>query len=207
MDAPKRLTHRKHDAIVEAATNLFQTLGFDGASMDRVAEAANVSKRTLYNHFPSKEELFAECCRRAWPVGGTALDAYQPDRPLREQLIEFVEQKLAQFSDPKTHGLARAALLSMLSSQERANDLLDRMGDLDRQTRLWIGGACADGRLKDCDPALATQQLEALMSGMALWPQITMRQARLSLEAQRQVSRAIADMFLARYAPNELPKS
>lgn len=205
MDAPKRLTDRKRDAIVEAATNLFQTLGFDGASMDRVAETANVSKRTLYNHFPSKEELFAECCRRAWPVGGATLDAYRSDQPLRPQLTTFVEKKLAHFSDTKTHGLVRAALLSMLSSQERANDLLNRLGDLDRQTRLWVGGACADGRLRDCDPALATLQLEALMSGLALWPQITMRQARLSSEAQSQVSRSIVDMFLARYAPNELP--
>lgn len=205
MDTPNRLTHRKHDAMVEAATNLFQTLGFDGTSMDRVAEAANVSKRTLYNHFPSKEELFAECCRRAWPVGGDTLDAYRPDQPLRRQLTVFVEKKLAQFSDTKTQGLVRAALLSMLSSQERANDLLDRMGDLDRQTRLWVGGAHADGRLHDCDPALATLQLEALMSGMALWPQITMRQVRLSSEAQRQVSLSIVDMFLARYAPSELP--
>jgi len=203
MDTPKRMTHRKHDAMIDAATQLFQSIGFDGTSMDRVAEAANVSKRTLYNHFPSKEELFAECCRRAWPVGGSATDAYRPDHPLREQLTAFVEAKLEQFSDAKTQGLVRAALLSMLSSQERANDLLDRLGDLDRQTRLWIGDACADGRLRDCDPALATLQLEALMSGMALWPQITMRQARLSPEAQRQVSRSIVDMFLARYAPGE----
>lgn len=203
MDTPKRMTHRKHDAMIEAATHLFQTLGFDGTSMDRVAEAANVSKRTLYNHFPSKEELFAECCRRAWPVGGSATDAYRSDLPFREQLTTFVETKLAQFSDSKTQGLVRAALLSMLSSQERANDLLDRLGDLDRQTRLWIGAACADGHLQDCDPALATLQLEALMSGMALWPQITMRQARLSPKAQRQVSRSIVDMFLARYAPGE----
>src|ERR1700752_2447185 len=107
MEIPKRLTDRKHEAIVQAATALFQKHGFDGISMDKVAEAAEVSKRTLYNHFPSKEELFAHCCRVAWPGGSSPLEPYQPGRPLREQLSQFVERKLAQLSDDKVQGLAR----------------------------------------------------------------------------------------------------
>ena len=53
-----RLTDRKRDAIVQAAIGEFREHGFNGTSMDRVAAAADVSKRTVYNHFPSKEELF-----------------------------------------------------------------------------------------------------------------------------------------------------
>lgn len=34
--------------------------------MDRIAARAKVSKRTVYNHFPSKEELFAEMLQRLW---------------------------------------------------------------------------------------------------------------------------------------------
>ena len=48
----------KHDAILENARRMFTRLGFDGTSMDELAQHAGVSKATIYNHFASKEALF-----------------------------------------------------------------------------------------------------------------------------------------------------
>lgn len=62
----------KEAAIVAAARKTFLLHGYDGASMDEIALAAAVSKRTVYNRFRSKEELFAatieDSCRRILPV-------------------------------------------------------------------------------------------------------------------------------------------
>jgi TetR/AcrR family transcriptional repressor of mexJK operon len=44
---------------VQAATRLFLTHNYRNVSMDKIANAAPVSKATLYNHFTSKNELFA----------------------------------------------------------------------------------------------------------------------------------------------------
>ncbi|KTF29426.1 TetR family transcriptional regulator, partial [Xanthomonas vesicatoria] len=52
--AQQRLTDRKRHAILEAASAQFRQHGFEATSMDRVAATAGVSKRTVYNHFPSK---------------------------------------------------------------------------------------------------------------------------------------------------------
>jgi TetR/AcrR family transcriptional repressor of mexJK operon len=49
----------KRHAIVQAATRLFLTHNYRSVSMDKIAGAAPVSKATLYNHFTSKNELFA----------------------------------------------------------------------------------------------------------------------------------------------------
>lgn len=55
--------------------------------MDRIAAKAEVSKRTVYNHFQSKEELFSEILRRLWATSAAQLDmTYHSQRPLREQL-------------------------------------------------------------------------------------------------------------------------
>lgn len=47
-------------AIREAAARLFLEKGYQGTSMDEIAAAARISKQTIYTHFPSKEQLFAD---------------------------------------------------------------------------------------------------------------------------------------------------
>ncbi|MGD1880025.1 MAG: TetR/AcrR family transcriptional regulator [Kiloniellaceae bacterium] len=46
--------------ILDGARRVFRAEGFDGASMDKIARAAGVSKGTLYVYFRNKEELFTE---------------------------------------------------------------------------------------------------------------------------------------------------
>ncbi|MEW5424195.1 TetR/AcrR family transcriptional regulator [Amorphus sp. 3PC139-8] len=46
--------------ILDGARRVFRAEGFDGASMDKIARAAGVSKGTLYVYFRNKEELFKE---------------------------------------------------------------------------------------------------------------------------------------------------
>ncbi|MEU6782291.1 TetR family transcriptional regulator [Nonomuraea angiospora] len=53
----ERKRARTHAAISEAAIALFLERGFDQVSVAEVAEAAEVSKRTLFAYFPAKEEL------------------------------------------------------------------------------------------------------------------------------------------------------
>ncbi len=49
----------KRQAILNAAKRVFIAHGYSGTSMEAIAEAAPVSKPTLYNHFKGKQELFA----------------------------------------------------------------------------------------------------------------------------------------------------
>jgi len=51
---------RRHQLVVEAV-RLFGSRGYDGTTLDAVAEAAGVRKQSLLYHFPGKEELFEAC--------------------------------------------------------------------------------------------------------------------------------------------------
>lgn len=51
----------KLEQIISAASELFLLEGYDRASMQRIAEKADVSKQTLYSHFKNKEDLFNSC--------------------------------------------------------------------------------------------------------------------------------------------------
>src|SRR5450759_3754086 len=48
-----------HRRLIQAAADAFMKEGYR-ASMDRIAERAGVARQTVYNHFPSKKDLFSE---------------------------------------------------------------------------------------------------------------------------------------------------
>lgn len=203
-DTPARLTDRKHAAILEAAVAEFRAAGFDATSMDRIAASAGVSKRTVYNHFPSKDALFLRILETMFERGIAGPDlAYRPDRPLRAQLLELVGQKLALLDDAHFIDVARVAIAAAVHSPERARDMLARLGDREEGLTMWVRAATADGRLATTDPLFAAMQLQALVKGFAFWPQVGMGQASLDDARRTQVAEGAVDMFLAQYAARD----
>lgn len=196
----QRLTDRKRLAVIGAATEEFLAAGFEATSMDRIAARASVSKRTVYNHFPSKEALFAAILQQLWDAShmGEA-PAYRADQPLRAQLLEMLTRKLRLMNDDAFLSLARVAIAAGIHSPERARDMVARMGEREEDLTVWIRAASADGRLKTADPVFASQQLQGLVKSFAFWPQVTMGQLPLTKAEQKKVAESAADMFLARY--------
>jgi TetR/AcrR family transcriptional regulator of autoinduction and epiphytic fitness len=200
-DARLRLTDRKRAAVIGAAIEEFLAAGFDATSMDRIAARASVSKRTVYNHFPSKEALFAAILRQLWDSSDAGeAPAYSACQPLREQLLQLLLKKLSLLNDEAFLSLARVAIAAGIHSPERARDMVARMGEREEDLTVWIRAAAADGRLKTSDPMFAALQLQGLVKAFAFWPQVTMGQPPLSKDEQNHVAESAADMFLARYA-------
>jgi AcrR family transcriptional regulator len=80
----QRKKARTRELIAEAARRLFAERGFDEVTVAEVARAAEVSEGTVFNYFPTKEELF---------YGGmeafeAQLVAAVRDRPARESVVE-----------------------------------------------------------------------------------------------------------------------
>lgn len=199
--APVRLSDLKREAIVQAALAQFRELGFQGASMDGIAAAAGVSKRTVYNHFPSKDELFAEILGELWRRSAAAQGRpYDPARPLDEQLLALLRDKLALLHDGGFMDLVRVAIAEMLHSPERARHMVERLGEKEEGLASWIRAAQQDGRLRKVDPLYAAHQLEGLLKAFAFWPQLTMGAPPLAkAEAKRLLDDCVA-MFLGHYA-------
>ncbi|AEV64498.1 TetR/AcrR family transcriptional regulator [Pseudomonas ogarae] len=200
MTVPQRLTERKREAILQAAIAEFRSSGFEITSMDKIAATAGVSKRTVYNHFPSKEALFAEILNRLWNSITAEQDMpYSPQKPLREQLQTLLQAKLQLLADENFLDLARIAIAATIHSPERAQDMVSRMGQREEGLTAWIRQAQADGRLKPVEPAFAAQQMHGLLKTFAFWPQVSMGQPSLTQDEQAQVIESALDMFLSRY--------
>lgn len=116
----------KEAAIVDAARKTFLAKGFEGASMDAIALAANVSKRTVYNRFRSKEDLFAaaimETCRRLVPVNVADIEAtLSPVEFIRQMAQQFVRGILT----PEALALRRIATFEAARKPELGKTYLD----------------------------------------------------------------------------------
>lgn len=198
---PARLTDLKRAAILEAAIDEFRSAGYEATSMDRIAARAGVSKRTVYNHFPSKEVLFVEIMHQLWEASREGEElAYRADRPLREQLLELVNLKLRLLNSEAFVSLARVAIAAAIHSPERAQDMVARMNEREEGLTVWLRAAAKDKRLKIDDPVFAAHQLQGLVKTFAFWPQITLGQPALRPKERKRVAETAVDMFLSYYA-------
>ncbi|WP_171013862.1 TetR/AcrR family transcriptional regulator [Chitinivorax sp. B] len=87
MDAGRRERKKAatHSQIIDVAMALFEQEGFDQVTMERIAQAADVSKATLYKYFPVKEAILAAYIRAQ-------------NQACHEQITEL----LAMFPDTRT---------------------------------------------------------------------------------------------------------
>lgn len=94
--------------IREAARALFLAKGYEATSMDAVAAAAPCSKRTLYQHFPSKADLFAAVVAQAWDefVSVPSLPTDTPGDP-HTVLTAYAARLMAHWDRPHVIPLLR----------------------------------------------------------------------------------------------------
>ena len=72
----KRLATRQ--SISDTATRLFLERGFDSVTIDDIAQAADVGRMTVFNHFPRKEDMFFD---REGEIQQLAFDAVRKRDP------------------------------------------------------------------------------------------------------------------------------
>ena len=201
MTTPIRLTDRKRIAILQAAATQFRAHGFDASSMDRIALEAGVSKRTVYNHFPSKEDLFGATLVELFHSAAAEMETpYESGTPLREQLETLLRRKLRIQGTRDFIDLARVAIAEAVHSPERAKPLIARIGAREEGLTVWIRAAQADGRLIECDPVFASTMLQGQLKAVSFWPQVTMGAPPLDAAEQERLVQVAVTMFLAYFA-------
>jgi TetR/AcrR family transcriptional repressor of mexJK operon len=113
-DHPKAtLMARKRGQILAAAREAFLRLGYEGASMEAIAEAAGVSIMTLYRHADGKDDLFAAVIASACdPNDEAEREQFETlmKKPLREVLVVLGLVAQKRLADPDTVALMRAVM-------------------------------------------------------------------------------------------------
>lgn len=90
----KRLALRQ--SISDAATHLFMERGFDRVTVDEIAEAADVGRMTVFNHFPRKEDMFFDRTEEGLEDLCAALRQRSANIPISETIRLFAHQVIAE---------------------------------------------------------------------------------------------------------------
>ena len=190
----------KHQAILEAAKTTFRENGVKGTSMDALAARANVSKRTVYNHFPSKEALVMHLMAEMWARAQQQIFVkYDPGRPLDVQLLTLVGAEIEVICDQEYVDLVRVAIGHFFYNPNALQEEAKKMATQETALFRWLTAAAEDGQLAIDDPDFASSQLHHLIKGACFWPQVMGMAAIPEREEQRRVAEETVTMFLARY--------
>ena len=197
---PIRLTDRKHKAILKAGLEEFKKNGFLLTSMDSIAARAQVSKRTVYNHFPSKQELFKNIVSNLYgEVRKTSTVPFDPNEPLKKQLKTICDQQIALLTSQKFVELARITFSEYIRSPELARDVFADMKDDNPTFYQWICEAMEHGSLRETDPVIPAKQFISMIKSFFLWPQLFGAQ-KPGKEKSTEIVDSTIDMFLDYYA-------
>ncbi|WP_346892430.1 TetR/AcrR family transcriptional regulator [uncultured Roseibium sp.] len=196
------VTARKKKQILEAAIAEFQERGFAGASMDRISERAQVSKRTVYNHFESKEELFKAINQCLADQFNAAMEVpYDPGLPIRDALLRLGWAEGDLLTSPCFMNMARMVMSETIRDPKLAEDMDARMTKLS-VVEDFMAKATREGKLDVPDPKLAATQFMGLIKSRGFFPNIYANRQATRDEMAAVIEDSV-DMILARYAPAE----
>jgi AcrR family transcriptional regulator len=163
------------ERILETADRLFYLKGIRAIGVDTIAAEIGISKRTLYNHFPSKDALISAYLQRRFVPSGSS------DKPPVEQILATFDSLERRFSAKDFRGCPFVNAVAELGADAKPvrkiaiafkesrrlwfRDLLIELGVADAeglatQLVLLVDGSIAQDLVRD-DPAMARAAKEA----------------------------------------------
>jgi len=203
MDADSRLTLRERKKrktrceLEAAALRLFVTRGFDAVTVEEITAAAEVSKRTFFRYFASKEDVVLAHHARHLLV----LERLLAERPADEPVLAVVRGALVGlgtvFQEEREYILARAQVVLMTRSLH--GRALELYGLFQEAIAEAVARRCGADQIRDLRVRLASGiAATALREALLVW---TLGGGQASLPALVDRSFELAGKGLAELLP------
>lgn len=183
----------KRQQLVDKAIELFAEHGYHATGIDRIAEEANVSKKTMYHHFRSKEELIIAALKQYDGVfrnGFMKAVEKQADSPY-DRLLAVFDVAQAWFSDNKFFGCMFINAVGEYS--ERNPGIRHVCQEFKRMMRSYIEELAVEAGVADA--RRAAESLAILLEGSIVTAQVSGTPD--AAVTARQAARVLLDDALA----------
>ncbi len=192
---------KKRATIIEGAIDVFINMGYELASMDKIAETAGVSKRTVYNHFGSKENLF-QVIVDDFLAQRQELKTiiYDPEKSLEEQLLAFAYAEIFLIDSPRRLGLSRFMTITFLKDINYAREIVAKYPPSYNMLLEWLKEAEIDGKIKSDNLLVTSRVFYSLVEGAITWPALFTEDVS-QLQFEPMLNELITT-FMMRYGSN-----
>ena len=160
---------RNRQALLDAAIDLFQQRGIRGAKIEDICARADVAPRTFFNHFETREHLYAAIAEQRARQAAEMYEAAGEDpRPLHERLPDLFG-RLADYLAERP--LYRELVGEMLRIRTEGGSEVVRDGSLGSAALRFVTSGVARGEITDRvrPEVLADLMLGAINLALANW--------------------------------------
>jgi AcrR family transcriptional regulator len=191
-----KLPSAQQQAILSAAIDEFAAHGFHDASLNRVIDAAGISKGSMYYYFDSKEDLYThvtrvELKRLFEAIGPFSIPTDTEPDAFWSTLEDYYLRLMTALTDsPQLAALIRGWLAASSSALQQAQQ------ELEQSAMPWLEGALASGQQVGAVRAdLPSSLLIAVVLGMGQAMDIWLVTQQPDAEALPRLVRALVDMI------------
>ena len=157
------------ETLINKATEVFVSRGYDGTSMDTVARELGITKSAIYHHVTSKEELLHLAISR----GVRALDSAVETESLRENVNALERLRLAVRASVVIlieYHHSVTLLLRVRGNSPLEREALEARRNIDAKVRALVEAAITEGGLRsDFTPGLITRLLFGMVNSITEW--------------------------------------
>lgn len=168
--APRRRGRPGYDlsSLLAVAVEVFNERGYDGTSMEDLAQRLGIAKSAIYHHVPGKERLLqlaldraldglGEVTARARALNGTAMQRLEV---LVSGSVEVLQRELPYVT----------LLLRLRGNTEIERAAMERRRQFDRYAASLVRQAERDGDIRpDVEPALTARLLFGMVNSIVEW--------------------------------------
>lgn len=188
----------KHQAIVNAARQVFLGHGFSATTMDMIAESADVSKRTVYKHFDDKHALFAAVvhmlCDKVVPPTLDELEIGESE-PVTV-LTRLAVQILSNLYAREQIALFRVVVMETQGFPELGALMYEQVAHTEGLIRDYLMTQQEKGTINLPDPDLAASQFLGLIKTDLQLQLLFGRRKRVSKAEIQKIANTSVDLFL-----------
>jgi AcrR family transcriptional regulator len=162
----------KRDHVIQTALDLFNRYGYHAVGIDTILAKAGVAKKTLYHHFPSKDDLILAVLKHYhgqflnWVQTEVEKKSNQP----KEQLLVLFDVMHDWFRQSSFHGCMFISAMNEFSEKEES-EIIEVCRQYKQAMRDYIQNLVKQAKLKH--PAKLSKQISLLLEGSIVTAQVS----------------------------------
>ena len=164
---PRQTDPKNLERLLEAAAELFLVEGYDGASMQQLADSVGLHKSSLYHYVTGKEDLLGKLTSEAQTAAETNMAEAEANADKKEAFIDALSFAI----DQTLNDLGKVSLvLRQKPDSVTGEQITERRREHDRRLSSIIEAAQQSGDVRDdIHPVLLSRLLYGMIAWLVEW--------------------------------------